>query len=564
MADSFINLRMTALPEDTSATPRKRIAQKSDFRLARYFSISGFVAFFVVAAVLYVLERRENDYFREVQQSQRGFVSQIQDSFAREQEASARRDLLLVHEAGHVNLTKLLANAMWETHVAPLVAHTTKISTEPCYAAPGGITPANATSPSSVVADCFAVLGKKIIALPEFAALDAKVATTIRASTVFKVKVFDMRGVTIYSSEHAQVGEDKFNNQGWRMAAGGHPASELTHRDKFSAFEGVVENRDLISSYVPVRGADGAQVVGVFEIYSDVTPFLAQIKGAFAQIAERAASNQAKLEQAAIENQQRVQANSRQLLVTIVALLIALYIILLLIVRHAQRILDAQTEAQAQFIQREEQWHHEKMSALSAMAANVAHEIGNPLATIAALAESLPGSDQPGKDSDGAPRMILEQTQRIAAKTRQITDFAATRSESREPVDVNQMVKAVCDFLAFERSFRATTIKFQAGADLPARTIVPDHLTEALMNLLQTYVENQATDDFAPPYILVQTLQRGEDVVIRLSCEVAPAHAVVMGAANQPRMAATRRRVAAMGGQLQITENAIAISLPPA
>lgn len=542
----------------TDLTATRRRPGKSEFRLVRYFSAASFVAFLAVAAVLYVLERRENEYFRQVQQSQRSFIAQVQESFARQQEAAARRDLLLVHEAGHVNLTRLLANAMWDTHVAPLVARAQRISTEHCHALSAADPPKDLALPSSATLDCFAAIGKTIAALPESAALDAKVGATIRSSTVFKVKVFDLRGITVYSSERSQVGEDKYNNQGWRMAAGGHPASEMTHRDRFSAFEGVVENRDLISTYVPVTHPGSEKVVGVFEIYSDVTPFLSQIKTTFANIAERSAANQADLDRIAADNQGKVEAASQMLIATVGVLLLFLYLALLLIVRNAQRILDTQAWAQERFIQREERWHREKMSALAAMAATVAHEIGNPLAVITGLTEAAAADAMQETNS----AMILEQVRRISAKTRQIADFAATHSETIEPVDVNLMVKAVCDFLAFDRSFRTTTIEFKGGTGLPARMVVPDHLTEVLMNLLQAYVEQDTPDRPARHRILVETLQQGENVIIRITDDAVAAGSLLGSAGSDPRMASTLRRVITMGGKLAAIAKSLEIALP--
>ena len=522
------------------------IALPGRFRLIRFYTLATLLPFAAAGAALVFLQEREKAFFAQVQHEQQRALASAQAVLAEQNQEAARRSLVAVHEAGHVNLTRLVANTMWEANFAPLVSAAQRLPIEPCRALSGN---------DSARRDCQARLGQRIRTLPGFAALDHKAAAAMRASTVFKIKVFDLRGVTVYSSEHAQIGEDGSANQGWRQAAAGLPASELTHRERFSAFEGVVEDRDLISSYVPVRNKSDDRVVGVFELYSDVTPFLVQVQAASRVFAGNVAANQAEAARAAQANQRKLEEDSAGFLGIVGGLLVLLYVASLAVVRVGQRFIDRQSLAQEQAALREQQWHREKMAALAAMAANVSHEVGNPLAVIAGLAQALPerSSSQP----------ILEQTTRIAEMVRKIADFAGASAEAKRWVDINPMLEAVCGFQGFDRRFRRRPIRFAPGARLPAVELIPDHLNEVMMNLLQALASAEAPEGAAGG-IHVATRHAPGSVVIELGCEdSASGDALAIDTVSADvRFEPARRRVLEMGGDIELGRTQLRITLP--
>jgi len=112
----------------------------------------------------------------------------------------------------------------------------------------------------------------------EVAGLRQEVVSLMRDSSAVKVKIYTLQGLTVFSTEKKQIGEDKRTNPGIHAAAQGELASELTHRNQFSAFDGVIESRDVISSYVPFIPPGGTRIEGVVEVYSDITPFLANVQ----------------------------------------------------------------------------------------------------------------------------------------------------------------------------------------------------------------------------------------------------------------------------------------------
>lgn len=104
---------------------------------------------------------------------------------------------------------------------------------------------------------------------PGIEEIDQIVRRFSRTTDVLKVKIYRLDGMTVYSSERAQIGEDKSGNQGFQTAARGQTVSELTTRGRFGGFDGELYDRDLVASYVPLR--QQGRIEAVLEIYSDRT-----------------------------------------------------------------------------------------------------------------------------------------------------------------------------------------------------------------------------------------------------------------------------------------------------
>lgn len=109
---------------------------------------------------------------------------------------------------------------------------------------------------------------------PNIKKIDNRIRRFMSYTDVLKVKLYNVKGLTVYSSETSQIGEDKSKNLGFQQALKGKLASELTYRGKFGGFDGELFNRNLVSTYAPIR--DGYQVVAVAELYSDRTASIEQ------------------------------------------------------------------------------------------------------------------------------------------------------------------------------------------------------------------------------------------------------------------------------------------------
>lgn len=189
------------------------------FRLTRYFTVTSLVAFGVVATTLMYFEHRQSSFFQDVQTKEAEMLSGIQSDFVTRADAVARRDLLAVNEQGNVNLTRLFSNALWASEITPYFAEIGAVDFAPCRAMPDVVDAQDKLQATPEKKACFKEAGAKLQTLESFAPLHARVLEAMQGSTIYKIKVYDLSGVTVYSTELAQIGEDKSNNKAWKSSA---------------------------------------------------------------------------------------------------------------------------------------------------------------------------------------------------------------------------------------------------------------------------------------------------------------------------------------------------------
>ncbi|MEO1094284.1 MAG: ATP-binding protein [Cyanobacteria bacterium J06638_28] len=283
----------------------KRPVEKR-FKLLQSFSIVSFCMFSLTTSLLAIFYRQQ-----------------------------AVRDLVISTEENNIALTQTFSNTLW-----------------PKYG--------NFLSSTQVLSD------QELVDHPRTQELYEETIGQFSGLSIVKIKVFDLSGRTVFSTDKSQMGDDKSQSSGFILARAGQVTSQLGHRDTFKALQDTLQDRHLLSSYIPIYN-DVAQeeIAGVFELYSDVTHLL-----------------------------ERIERTQRRVVLGSAMIQLIFYITLFLFVSRADRLLEKQyRQVQEQAIELEttltklretqsQMLQSEKMSSLGQMVAGVAHEINNPVSFI--------------------------------------------------------------------------------------------------------------------------------------------------------------------------------------
>ncbi len=152
---------------------------------------------------------------------------------------------------------------------------------------------------------------------PVIARLGRSVRNAARNTATLRVQIYQLDGRMLFSTDAAQIGTSNGSDPGFLSATQGVPQSSITHYDNYDSLNGKLADREVLSSFIPLRSDADKPVQAVIEIDSDLTDLVASDTREGTRVA-----------------------------LSVIAVLTALYGILFFIVRYADNIIRNQYEKQ--------------------------------------------------------------------------------------------------------------------------------------------------------------------------------------------------------------------------
>lgn len=161
---------------------------------------------------------------------------------------TALDEFVALSESKNVALVQVFSNTVWP-QVAPFVAAVSGLS------------------------------GNDVRLHPEAARLHQAILAYLNGLSILRVRIYAPNGVIVFSTDAAQIGAERGTDAGFLAARAGSVSSELVGRGEIYTVEEAIDDRTVLTSYVPIRrGGAVTPVEGVVQLYYDVAPALRTIE----------------------------------------------------------------------------------------------------------------------------------------------------------------------------------------------------------------------------------------------------------------------------------------------
>jgi len=283
------------------------------------------------------------------------------------------------------------------------------------------------------------------------------------APDIIHFRVYNSKGVVIWSDDKQTVGKSFADNDELRRALRGQVVADMSSGEKEDV-PAPAFAKGSVEVYVPIFADNRGELLGVFETYKRADSIYSDIRDARTVVLLGALGGG-----------------------------LLLYLSLFAIVRKAARKIDEQQEnllkMQAELVA------SQRMAAVGEMAAAVAHGIGNPLSSIRAAAQvaMLDADEGNGAGPDGKMKenlqSIIQQVDRVQKRMQGLLNFAKPMEPHVAAVEVNSLLRDVVETLRSRFANAAVVPQLDLDDNLPKVVWDANHLEQVFMGLITNAVE---------------------------------------------------------------------------
>ena len=132
--------------------------------------------------------------------------------------------------------------------------------------------------------------------------------------------------------------------------------------------------------------------------------------------------------------------------------------------------------------------HSQKMESIGTLAAGIAHEVGNPLASISSIVQVLLRtlSDDFARDRLG---LVQSQVHRITKIIRDLVDFSRPSNYQVQPTNIVRTLAEAVEIVKMGKKARDVTFITHVRRQMPMLSLVPDQISQVFINILLNAVD---------------------------------------------------------------------------
>ena len=159
--------------------------------------------------------------------------------------------------------------------------------------------------------------------------------------------------------------------------------------------------------------------------------------------------------------------------------------------------------------------HTQKMESIGTLAAGIAHEVGNPLASISALVQVAQRSTEDVFIKEKL-NLVKSQVTRISKIIRDLVDFSRPSNFELQRVNINECLKEAVEITKVGTKAKTIDFDVKLSDDIPNLPLVADQLEQVFVNILLNAVDaiNEVKDEMKEKRISIESALSKDEAII--------------------------------------------------